>query len=99
MKGAEVQRRLAELQARSETEFDHIERKGLFVLDREGIENLAQVIQIPAEAPNRWACWAAETIVWCARRLRNREYREAMRGWGQLAEYRGRNGGCLPYQM
>lgn len=94
-----MQRRLSELQARSETEFDRIERAGLYVLDREGFEALGSVTHMSAEAPNRWACWAAETIVWCARRLRNGEFREAMRGYAQLAEYRGRNGGFLPYQM
>lgn len=95
-----VKPRLDELRAKSDSsEFDRIERAGLFVLDREGVESCEEVINIPAESKNRWTCWAAETIVWCARQMRVGEWRAAMRGWGQLREYTGRNGGFLPYQM
>ena len=65
------------------------------------------------QGKDRWEVWAAESIVWTARRLRARETslrinppgdtwettqatREALRGWGQIREYRSTNGGYLP---
>jgi hypothetical protein len=94
-RGAEVQRRLAELRDRGTSDaLDAAERSALHFLDACGIETLASTIHCTGK--DKYAMWAAETIVWTVRRLRAKEYREAIRGWGQLREYRGSNGGFLP---
>jgi hypothetical protein len=85
--GAEVQRRLRELQdGNHDTDEDRIERAGLWELNRMGFESLGSVTSYTGE--NKYEVWYFETLVWTARRLRGREYREAMRGWGQLHEYK-----------
>lgn len=93
-RGAEVQRRLAELRdGAHDSDLDRAERFALCALDRAGFETLNV---IGYTGSDRWQVWAYETIVWTARRLRGREYRAALRGWGQLREYVGRCGGFLP---
>jgi hypothetical protein len=94
----EVESRLRELQSRRDLSvyphLDDAERGALYWLHRAGIENLASTIHYTG--PEKWVIWAAETIVWTVRRLRAGENREALRGFGQLKEYRGHNGGFLP---
>lgn len=90
---AEIQKRLEELQRKSETDLDHIERSALAFLHRAGFESL-NVIGYTGK--DKYEVWAAETIVWTTRRLRAGEWREALRGYGQLCGYKGQNGGFLP---
>jgi hypothetical protein len=94
---SEVQKRLAELQAKSETDLDVAERHALGYLNTRGVTTLSEVINF--QGPEKWAVWCAESIVWSARRARGKEWREFVRGMIQIAEYKGHNGGRLPYQL
>ena len=90
-----IQRRLRELQDGSHTSnLDAAERAALHWLDRCGIVSSDAVLGYNGK--DRWAVWASDALAWTARRLRMGELREALRGYGQLCEYRGRNGGFLP---
>lgn len=91
-----VLERLQELQARSGDAFDAMERAGLYFLNISGVTHEDSVEVLSFAGKDKWAVWAADSMVWTARRLRAGEYREAMRGWGQIREYTGRNGGFLP---
>lgn len=94
----EVERRLRELQSGShDNPLDQTERSALAWLHVRGIENLASVIHYTGS--DKYVVWAAETIVWTVRRLRAKENREAVRGWGQLCGYKGQNGGFLPANL
>lgn len=92
---SEVEKRLHELQAKSETALDHAERAALAWLHAQGVADLQGAV-LRVEGPDRWPTWAAEAIVWTVGRIRAGERREALRGFGQIREYQGRNGGFLP---
>jgi hypothetical protein len=44
----------------------------------------------------RWHAWTLETLIWTCARLIAGENKEALRGYAQAREYRGRNGGFWP---
>lgn len=91
---SEVEKRIAELANRGGDDLCHSERSALVYLRNAGYEDLASVIR--CEGKERYPVWAAESIVWTCRRLRAKEWREAVRGMAQIFEYKGRNGGFLP---
>ena len=119
----QIEARIDELRGKQD-DLDRAELAGLYFLRQvtgvETEEEIRNLINYKDTDPNdptaptrtsRWEVWAAESIVWTARRLRMRERelrlggspydaaqatREALRGWGQVREYRGANGGYLP---
>jgi len=59
--------------------------------------DLSQVTTFSFETDKeRLHAWILETLIWTCARLDGGEYREALRGYGQAKEYRGRNGGFWP---
>jgi hypothetical protein len=94
-----IETRLRELQALEQgTNLDSVERVALYTLHTfaPSVILLDQVTLIGADRPDRWVLWVCECLVFCARSLRKKQHREALRGWGQVREYIGRNGGFLP---
>lgn len=90
----DVEKRIVELQAGCKDDLDRAELGSLVFLRQSGIEHLNTVISY--EGKDKWQVWAAESIVWTVRRIRGKEWKEVLRGWGQVREYRGYNGGFLP---
>lgn len=94
---SEIELRLNELRGRAVSDVDRCELAGLCFLNRCDVSTLDSVITYRVETnKDAHAIHAAESIVWTARRIRAGEWREALRGWGQIHHYRARNGGFLP---
>jgi len=74
--------------------FVHYERAACFLLVNAGFATQSDSIHASSEI--RWAAWAADAILFSIDALRAGRANEALRGWGQVRECQGRNGGFLP---
>ena len=70
------------------------ERSALLHLERLGLTTTDETFNVSDK--ERWPAWAADSILFAIDELRAGRLREAVRGWGQIREYQGRNGEFLP---
>ena len=77
-------------------DLDRVERSALNFLHVHGYTDQADTIHCQASDKERWAIWAADSIAWTICRIRAGEWREAVRGYGQIQSYKGHHGGFLP---